>query len=93
MSPDHPQLERLSPRNPMSSITLGAVLLLNVAVKGSLTMYPSAMPPGGEYIISERLFEALREEEQKLWHSHCYEVRITAQMKEIVSDIMGFQLS
>lgn len=30
---------------------------------------------GIEYIISRRLFEALPEEEKKLWHSHQYEVR------------------
>lgn len=30
---------------------------------------------GVEYIISERLFEALPEEEQKLWHSHSYEIK------------------
>lgn len=30
---------------------------------------------GVEYIISERLFRELPEEEKKLWHSHHYEVR------------------
>lgn len=30
---------------------------------------------GIEYIISERLFQALPEEEKKLWHSHRYEVK------------------
>ncbi|GAB4831495.1 Oil body-associated protein 2A [Ancistrocladus abbreviatus] len=30
---------------------------------------------GVEYIISPRLFEALPEEEQKLWHSHAYEIK------------------
>ncbi|KAK9714496.1 hypothetical protein RND81_06G098900 [Saponaria officinalis] len=30
---------------------------------------------GVEYIISERLFEALPPEEQKLWHSHYYEIK------------------
>jgi len=29
---------------------------------------------GIEYIVSERLFESLDPEEQKLWHSHDYEV-------------------
>lgn len=30
---------------------------------------------GVEYIISERLFKQLPEEEKKLWHSHVYEVK------------------
>jgi len=30
---------------------------------------------GVEYIITERLFKALPEEEKKLWHSHHYEVK------------------
>jgi hypothetical protein len=30
---------------------------------------------GVEYIISERLFKTLPEEEKKLWHSHVYEVK------------------
>ncbi|XWS15889.1 hypothetical protein CRYUN_Cryun34aG0041200 [Craigia yunnanensis] len=30
---------------------------------------------GIEYIISDRLFEALTQEEQKLWHSHSYEIK------------------
>jgi Protein of unknown function (DUF1264) len=30
---------------------------------------------GVEYIISERLFKTLSEEEKKLWHSHQYEVK------------------
>ncbi|KAL9233968.1 hypothetical protein vseg_008898 [Gypsophila vaccaria] len=30
---------------------------------------------GVEYIISDRLFEALPLEEQKLWHSHYYEIK------------------
>lgn len=29
---------------------------------------------GVEYIVSDRIFEALPPEEQKLWHSHAYEV-------------------
>ncbi|CAH2051907.1 unnamed protein product, partial [Thlaspi arvense] len=28
-----------------------------------------------EYIVSERLFESLSSEEQKLWHSHDYEIQ------------------
>lgn len=30
---------------------------------------------GVEYVISERLFKTLPEEEKKLWHSHAYEVK------------------
>jgi len=36
---------------------------------------PHARLIGVEYIISERLFKQLPEEEQKLWHSHAYEVK------------------
>ncbi|RJP76726.1 MAG: DUF1264 domain-containing protein [Candidatus Zixiibacteriota bacterium] len=36
---------------------------------------PEALLIGVEYIISERLFLALPEEEKKLWHSHRYEVK------------------
>ncbi|CBI30756.3 hypothetical protein VitviT2T_015273 [Vitis vinifera] len=30
---------------------------------------------GIEYIVSDRIFEALPPEEQKLWHSHAYEIK------------------
>ncbi|XP_055805288.1 oil body-associated protein 2C-like [Solanum dulcamara] len=30
---------------------------------------------GVEYIVSDRIFETLPKEEQKLWHSHAYEVK------------------
>ena len=30
---------------------------------------------GVEYMVSERLFKTLDPEEQKLWHSHVYEVK------------------
>jgi hypothetical protein len=36
---------------------------------------PDARLIGIEYIISERLFATLPEEEKKLWHSHHYEVK------------------
>ncbi|XP_078431768.1 oil body-associated protein 2B-like [Wolffia australiana] len=36
---------------------------------------PSARLIGVEYIVSERVFEGLEEEEKKLWHSHAYEVK------------------
>lgn len=34
-----------------------------------------ALMIGVEYIVSERLFKSLPEEEKKLWHSHQYEVK------------------
>ncbi|KAJ0080778.1 hypothetical protein Patl1_10335 [Pistacia atlantica] len=30
---------------------------------------------GVEYIVSDKIFEALPPEEQKLWHSHAYEIK------------------
>jgi hypothetical protein len=30
---------------------------------------------GVEYIISEKLFDTLSDEEKRLWHSHDYEVK------------------
>ena len=35
---------------------------------------PSARLIGVEYLISQRLFDALPSDEKKLWHSHFYEV-------------------
>uniref|UniRef100_A0A2N9FZF2 Uncharacterized protein n=1 Tax=Fagus sylvatica TaxID=28930 RepID=A0A2N9FZF2_FAGSY len=35
----------------------------------------SAPSPCAEYIVSDRIFEALPPEEQKLWHSHAYEIK------------------
>ncbi|KAL4381794.1 hypothetical protein AHAS_Ahas04G0169100 [Arachis hypogaea] len=32
--------------------------------------------PGVEYIISDRIFEDLPDEEKKLWHSYAYEVKL-----------------
>ncbi|KAG7532569.1 Oil body-associated protein-like [Arabidopsis thaliana x Arabidopsis arenosa] len=44
---------------------------------------------GIEYIVSERLFENLAPEEQKLWHSHDYEIQtgllITPRVPELVA--------
>ncbi|KAJ8422629.1 hypothetical protein Cgig2_001138 [Carnegiea gigantea] len=37
---------------------------------------PSARLIGVEYIISQRLFDALPPDEQKLWHSHFYEIHL-----------------
>ncbi|MBB2203293.1 OBAP family protein [Gluconacetobacter tumulisoli] len=36
---------------------------------------PNAKLIGIEYIVSERIFKTLPEEEKKLWHSHQYEVK------------------
>jgi hypothetical protein len=36
---------------------------------------PNARLIGIEYMISERLYETLPQEERKLWHSHVYEVK------------------
>ncbi|KAF7030598.1 hypothetical protein CFC21_042111 [Triticum aestivum] len=36
---------------------------------------PSARLIGVEYIVSDKIFEDLPPEEQKLWHSHAYEVK------------------
>ncbi|GAB2211325.1 hypothetical protein Droror1_Dr00016620 [Drosera rotundifolia] len=44
---------------------------------------------GVEYIISDRLFKALPQEEQKLWHSHAYEIKsglwVTPRVPEAVA--------
>ncbi|KAJ0240703.1 Oil body-associated protein 2A [Hirschfeldia incana] len=44
---------------------------------------------GIEYIVSERLFESLSSEEQKLWHSHDYEIQtgllVTPRVPELVA--------
>jgi len=36
---------------------------------------PGARLIGIEYIISERVYKGLNEEEKKLWHSHIHEVK------------------
>ncbi|KAM4101043.1 hypothetical protein ACB094_05G113000 [Castanea mollissima] len=36
---------------------------------------PISFCTGVEYIVSDRIFEALPPEEQKLWHSHAYEIK------------------
>ncbi|KAM7260587.1 hypothetical protein ACFE04_011260 [Oxalis oulophora] len=50
---------------------------------------PSAHLIGIEYIISDILFEGLDPEEQKLWHSHAYEIKsgllITPRVPELVA--------
>lgn len=38
-------------------------------------MYVYALHAGVEYIVAENIFETLPPEEQKLWHSHAYEIK------------------
>ncbi|OMO82771.1 hypothetical protein COLO4_22832 [Corchorus olitorius] len=44
---------------------------------------------GVEYIISDRLFEDLPPEEQKLWHSHAYEVKSALWVNPRVPEMIG----
>ncbi|OIS98289.1 PREDICTED: oil body-associated protein 2A-like [Nicotiana attenuata] len=49
---------------------------------------PTGRLIGVEYIISDRIFETLPQEEQKLWHSHAHEIKsglwITPRVPEMV---------
>jgi hypothetical protein len=47
---------------------------------------------GVEYIISERLFKTLDEEEKKLWHSHHYEVKSGTLIAPGIPDIAEHEL-
>ncbi len=47
---------------------------------------------GVEYIISEKLFKTLDEEEKKLWHSHHYEVKSGALIAPGIPDIAEHEL-
>lgn len=47
---------------------------------------------GVEYIISERLFKTLSEEEKKLWHSHHYEVKSGALIAPGIPEIAEHEL-
>lgn len=47
---------------------------------------------GIEYIISERLFKTLDEEEKKLWHSHHYEVKSGTLIAPGVPDVAEHEL-
>lgn len=40
---------------------------------------------GVEYIISEKLFDTLSDEEKKLWHSHEYEVKGGILFQQLIS--------
>lgn len=47
---------------------------------------------GVEYIITERLFRTLPEEEKKLWHSHHYEVKSGALIAPGIPDVAEHEL-
>jgi hypothetical protein len=47
---------------------------------------------GVEYIISERLFKTLDEEEKKLWHSHHYEVKSGTLIAPGIPDVAEHEL-
>jgi hypothetical protein len=47
---------------------------------------------GVEYIISEKLFKTLSEEEKKLWHSHHYEVKSGALIAPGIPEIAEHEL-
>ncbi len=49
--------------------------LANSPAGGADSDEPGARLIGVEYIVSERLFQALPEAERRLWHSHRYEVQ------------------
>lgn len=53
---------------------------------------PDAKIMGIEYIISEKLFRTLDEEEKKLWHSHHYEVKSGALIAPGLPDIAEHEL-
>ncbi|XP_062018020.1 oil body-associated protein 2A-like [Rosa rugosa] len=44
---------------------------------------------GVEYIVSDRIFEALPLEEQKLWHSHAYEIKAGLWVNPRVPEMVG----
>ena len=56
---------------------------------------PNARLIGIEYIISEKLFRTLPEEEKKLWHSHVYEVKsgvlITPRLPNVAENELMFR--
>ncbi|QHO49125.1 hypothetical protein S83_001080 [Arachis hypogaea] len=45
--------------------------------------------PGVEYIISDRIFENLPDEEKKLWHSYTYEVKLGLLISSRVLEIIA----
>ncbi|XP_031132123.1 oil body-associated protein 2C-like [Ipomoea triloba] len=44
---------------------------------------------GVEYIISDKLYEGLPEDEQKLWHSHAYEIKSGLWVNPRIPEILG----
>ncbi|XLR27572.1 hypothetical protein S83_055472 [Arachis hypogaea] len=44
---------------------------------------------GVEYIISDRIFEDLPDEEKKLWHSHAYEVKLGLLISPSISEMIA----
>ncbi|XLS74169.1 hypothetical protein HN51_031034 [Arachis hypogaea] len=50
--------------------------LLQFGFAISITSNSNKGVPGVEYIISDRIFEDLPDEEKKLWHSYAYEVKL-----------------
>lgn len=52
----------------------------------------SARIMGVEYIVSERLFQGLPEEEKKLWHSHSYEVKSGTLIAPGIPDLAEHEL-
>lgn len=47
------------------------------------------MHAGVEYIVSDRIFEALPPEEQKLWHSHAYEIKAGLWINPRIPEMIG----
>lgn len=47
---------------------------------------------GVEYIVTEKLFKTLSEEEKKLWHSHHYEVKSGALIAPGIPDVAEHEL-
>uniref|UniRef100_A0A7N0RFQ1 Uncharacterized protein n=1 Tax=Kalanchoe fedtschenkoi TaxID=63787 RepID=A0A7N0RFQ1_KALFE len=50
---------------------------------------PEARLIGMEYIVSDRIFETLDEDEQKLWHSHAYEVKSALWVSPRIPEVLA----
>ncbi|CAL9015751.1 unnamed protein product [Prunus brigantina] len=44
---------------------------------------------GVEYVVSDRIFETLPPDEQKLWHSHAYEIKAGLWVNPRIPDMIG----
>ncbi|KAL9662213.1 hypothetical protein QQ045_027045 [Rhodiola kirilowii] len=44
---------------------------------------------GIEYIVSDRIFESLEAEEQKLWHSHAYEIKSALWVSPSIPEVIA----